>query len=87
MSRITLTPAHDGPPHASPFTMNTRRNAIAQRIDGCPRCGCLHEIMLKPLANPVGEWTHWALCPVLSEPILSKSRETPETLTSQTDNV
>lgn len=43
---------------------------------GCARCyGDLHEALVyHPFTHPVvvleGEFTHWAMCPVLDEPIL-----------------
>ena len=43
-------------------------------VQNCARCGKDHEhILFVPFARPAGEnseWTHWATCPVTSEPIL-----------------
>jgi hypothetical protein len=36
----------------------------------CPRCGQRHEnVIFRPLTNPRDQHTHWAMCPVLNEPL------------------
>jgi hypothetical protein len=37
----------------------------------CTRCGAVHvDLMFVPLHNPLDDFSHWALCPLLGEPIL-----------------
>jgi hypothetical protein len=38
-------------------------------IKTCARCGKDHEVEMKQFTNP-GNYTHWAMCPELQEPIL-----------------
>ena len=48
-------------------------------IGKCARCGKDHEhLLFVPVLCPAKEWTHWASCPVTSEPILKKIVEEPE---------
>jgi hypothetical protein len=44
-------------------------------VDVCPRCKGEHvDLVHAPLTRGSGPWTHWALCPVLAEPILWMSK-------------
>lgn len=40
-------------------------------IGNCARCGGDHrDLKFTPLTQPQEEWSHWALCPTNSEPIM-----------------
>lgn len=42
-------------------------------IVSCARCGGNHpKLDFKKLTRPNGEWTHWAKCPYLGEPVMLK---------------
>lgn len=41
-------------------------------IVSCARCEKDHEVEVKEFTNPPPNYTHWALCPNLQEPILIK---------------
>lgn len=46
--------------------MKSRANIV-----DCPRCGEEHDkTFFRKLSNPVDKWTHWAMCPNTSEPLL-----------------
>jgi hypothetical protein len=50
--------------------LETRR-VIQSAIERCARCRSNHpELHFKRFPIPVGDWTHWTLCPKLNEPIL-----------------
>jgi hypothetical protein len=39
-------------------------------VHACSRCGRDHpKLHFWPLTNPNDQWTHWALCPTLGEPL------------------
>lgn len=42
------------------------------KITGCARCGGTHKIIFKPFTRPANSYTHFAICPVMLEPILMK---------------
>ncbi len=45
--------------------------AITVTIKSCARCGGDHyDLVFKEMAESSGEYTHFAMCPELSEPIL-----------------
>lgn len=47
-------------------------------VNHCARCGQDHEgLEFSPFTNPCGEWTHWAMCPVVREPILCRIMDSP----------
>ena len=46
-------------------------------VKTCARCGCDHIITFKRFKNPIDRFTHWAICPNTSEPILIEIYETP----------
>lgn len=55
-------------------------------VHGCARCGGAHinKIEWLPLTRPIVDddgttWTHWALCPMLGEPILMRQAPKPNT--------
>ena len=65
----------------------SERGAIElQTFDGCARCGGRHEgLEFKALGRPMApsyvsdmQWTHWALCPVTGEPIMSGTQHPKE---------
>lgn len=41
-------------------------------ITKCPRCDGNHKrLVFKPFKQAVSQYTHWALCPVTQEPLLT----------------
>ena len=53
--------------------------AVTVTIRTCARCDKDHaDLTFNLLTAPAGEWTHWALCPTVRQPILLQCiRETP----------
>ena len=51
-------------------------------MESCARCQKPHEqLEVHPLAHPEDEWTHWAWCPTIGQPIFVRfvpKKETPE---------
>ena len=60
------------------FTFNLPRgiklaDEVSFPVNRCARCGDNHkQVSFKKLTRPSDEWTHWAKCPNLGEPILFK---------------
>ena len=52
---------------------------LAINMQGCARCqGEGHDnIHFNKFTHPIGDFTHWALCPTNGEPILMASRHVP----------
>ena len=49
---------------------------IIQDVISCARCGDNHGLVsFKPFTRPNNEWTHWATCPNVYEPIMMKIEE------------
>jgi len=50
---------------------------ISRQLIGCSRCGVTHDepIIFKKLINPMGEHTHWGVCPTTKQPIMLKFGE------------
>lgn len=42
---------------------------FASHIKGCSACERDHDIFVRPLARPSARFTHFALCPVLGDPL------------------
>ncbi|UQN06299.1 hypothetical protein [Deinococcus sp. QL22] len=38
-------------------------------IKGCQRCGQDHPVDAQPLSNPTDQFTYWAMCPTVQEPL------------------
>lgn len=52
----------------TPTTSELAADPIDIRI--CARCqGPHYRLAVKPLTRPTDEWTHFAVCPVLNEPV------------------
>lgn len=52
---------------------------IRTTVFSCARCGCDHVgIVFSEFARQCGDLTHWALCPVMREPILMQIVTVPE---------
>ena len=52
---------------------------LGVNMPDCARCGTGgHEgIMFRRFTNPIGAFTHWALCPTNGEPILMAAQHVP----------
>ena len=45
---------------------------IVENFKHCPRCGGEHMILFfQPFLKPLDQFTHWTLCPLSKDPILS----------------
>ena len=50
-------------------------NSLTTDIKKCARCGGEHDrLILRPMAN--ADWTHWAMCPTLGQPIMVNVSDT-----------
>lgn len=58
----------------------SKTNVTYKTLTGCARCtGTHHDLTFQPLLQPVeGRFTHWAMCPVVDEPIMLETVETME---------
>ncbi|MBE3087993.1 MAG: hypothetical protein IMZ71_02600 [Chloroflexi bacterium] len=52
------------------------REARAEDVKGCARCGGNHKnLLFEKLTKPAKDYQWWALCPFLQEPILMRAVE------------
>jgi hypothetical protein len=59
---------------------------IKTNITECARCANDHEgLVFEPFHYPVEDWTYWAMCPTVKQPILLKIETTSEP--EETDKV
>lgn len=74
---VPLTAPSPLPPEDNKsMTAPTLPAELTRTIANCSRCALTHEsLVFKALANPTGDWTHWALCPKNAEPLFVPARE------------
>lgn len=59
------------PPPPEPTDDDALPDSVTTTVEGCARCGEDHEgLLFLAFDAPVDEFTHWALCPKVGQPIL-----------------
>lgn len=54
-----------------PIVEQLEDNKVALKIMLCSRCGGNHDrLIFQPFTRPNDSWSHWCMCPTLSEPLM-----------------